>query len=103
MPHRRVAVWVGGFFRSLSFERESRCRRWPLHPGYFTVSEESRKHHTSRRPPECALTGSDTGRSRTDAVVEWNVSQFDRTSFIRSNPDQDTPNRVDELLQFNGS
>jgi hypothetical protein len=46
---------VGGFFGSLSFERESRCRRWPLHPGFFTVSEESRKHHTSRRSASDAV------------------------------------------------
>jgi len=44
-----LPVWVGGFFRSLSLEGENRCSHWPLHPGCFTVSEDSRKHHTSSR------------------------------------------------------
>ena len=36
---------MGGFLWSLSLASESRCCHWPLHPGYFTVAEESRKHH----------------------------------------------------------
>jgi hypothetical protein len=34
---------------SASFSKGIRCGRWPLHPGPFAVSEESRKRHTSGR------------------------------------------------------
>jgi hypothetical protein len=57
-------VWVGGLFGSLSLEREGRCRRWPLHPGFFTVSEEGRKHH----PPPYKQSLNESARSATLSI-----------------------------------
>src|SRR5438105_6138197 len=42
-----------------------------------------------------SLTGSTTRRTRSDSVVQWNVFQFDRTLFVRSNPDHDGSFGVD--------
>src|SRR4030095_14972620 len=62
-----IDAWRGGWGDSLEvcLSRESRCGHWPFHPGFFTVSEECRKHQT-RRSASCqsAMCGHSNARSR---------------------------------------
>src|SRR5262252_8969011 len=61
-----IDAWRCGWGESFGvcLSAESRCGPWPLHPGIFTVSEERRKHHTSR-PSRTSLT-SQKGTSPVD-------------------------------------